>query len=340
MAVVSKGNILITSTGAKVSLVNAFRSAAHADGRKVLVSDITPQVDSASHADGFVDLPRSNDPGYLEVLLESCIHHEIALLVPTRDAELPLLAGANLTKRAKERHHELTVHVAQPKSVAICSDKLAFARFCNANGFFVQPPLSFEQACERLPVFARPLSGAGGRGVRIVRTQDELDSIATNFSEYIVTTLLDIRRPGNPEGMPEFTIDLLRDLTGKRHVGAVVRERVEVVDGESRLTRVVKRPDIEDLALRIGHVLQLVGHNTVQVIDAKGCLLLVEINARFGGACALGFKAGLNSPERLLAMLEGNPDALTPPQIVYGISMERIKVNGCFIEDIFSDAVI
>lgn len=332
-------NVLITSAAAKVPLVAAFRAAAHARGGKVLISDLSPQVETAAHADGFVSLPRSDDPSYPDKLLEACIREDIALLVPTRDAELAVLAGADLSAKAAARGMRLHAHVSSPESVALCRNKLAFARFCLAHDLPVQSPLSIEEARAALPVFARPSGGAGGRGILTVRTEGELDSIAATFNEYIVTALLSLRSPGNPEGAPEFTVDLLRDLSGEHHIGAVVRERVEVVNGESRITRVVQRPDIAALAERIGEALRLVGHNTVQVIDAPEGLLLVEINPRFGGACALGFKAGLHSPERLLAMLAGEGGALSPPVITCDIEMERVRDEGRFVEDVFRNAV-
>lgn len=311
--------VLITSAAAKVPLVESFVEAAHARGMRVLVSDLDRDALTAYFADGFVALPRADDPSFVEELRGACARENIALIVPTRDAELPIMASA------REALAPTRVLVSSPLAIEICADKRRFADFCAREALACLPHLSLEQARAALPVFIRPVKGAGGRGARKIDAQAELEDIAGDYENYVVNRWVRIWSRSAPQGCMEYTVDLLRDLEGERAIGAVARERLVVVDGESQEGRVVDRPDVVDLAVRAGERLKLIGHNTVQIIESSQGPLLVEINARFGGAANLGVRAGLDSPRRLLALLHDEKWALAAPKIAYGARLRRYK---------------
>lgn len=300
-------NVLILSAAAKVPLVRAFGEAAHARGGKVLAADLGPDNAALFEADGAVILPRSDAGGFADALANACAAHAVRLVVPTRDAELPVLAAASprLTSQG------VTALVAGAEALAICQDKRRFTAFCAAQGLATPRTYAPGEAPDRFPVFVRPVAGAGGQGARpIDRAQD-----VPAGAEFLVQAL---------ETDPEFTVDVLLDLTG-RPLQAVARSRLQVRAGEAVKSRVEDAPELEEQALALCAALGLVGHNVVQAFHAAGRPpRFIEVNPRFGGASNLSIRAGLASPERILQMVEGRgAEAAAPRPIAYGLTLLR-----------------
>lgn len=327
-----QGHVLVTSAAAKILLIESFRAALAGRGR-VYAGDLSPDAPARFAADGFVALKRSDAPDFASDLMAQCKALGVGFVVPTRDGELEAMAAA----RERFREAGIVLHVAASETIGICRDKRRFAAFCAARGLPVLPQLTLDEARAALPVFVRPARGAGGRGARLIETQADLEALAGDYESFIVNRRVAPYDRTTGAGAKEYTVDLLRDLDGAETIGAVVRERTRVVDGESQDSVVVDAPAIEAAARAAGEALGLVGHNTVQLFDDPDAgPLLIEVNPRFGGAANLGIRAGLDSPRRLLAMLSEDPrvraTALAPARIAIGLRMIRYK------SDLFLDA--
>lgn len=314
-------NVLITSAAAKVLLVQAFRDAPGIG--KVYAGDLNPDVAARHAADGMIELPRSDHPGFVKTLLEVATTRRIGLIVPTRDPELPILAAARTGFRAAG----VEIHVPSPQTIHLCQNKRLFAAFCAEKGLPTLPALTQAEARSRLqsgmPVFCRPITGAGGAGACRIDAEHQFPA---DWDGHIVTDLIETRKNTSAPGAIEYSVDLLRDLDGTRTIGVVVRTREDVQGGESQRSAVVLHPAIEAVAREAAEALGLVGHNTLQFFDDpdRGPLL-IEINPRFGGAGNLGIRAGLDSPRRLTGMLRNDPTAFASPEIAIGMRMLRYK---------------
>lgn len=307
-------NVLITSAAAKVLLVQAFQRAAARLGGRVLTTDMAASCAAGLFSDAHFKVKPINAEGALDELLLICATNEVRLIVPTRDGELAFFA------QHKQRFAAAGVAVLVPDlhRLRVCQDKRAFGQAIAAHGLGALPVL--DQPVTRFPAFVRPAEGAGGRGVRRIDDAAELATVG-NLTDYLVHPLI---------VAPEYSIDLLMDLDG-RALQAVVRERGQVVAGESRVSTVVRHDRLETDTLRLGEALGLVGHNTVQAFDDRERgLLFIEVNPRFGGASNCSIEAGLQSPDRLLALLDGDEGARAPRAIRYGLTMYR------YAQDVFS----
>ncbi|HVI33036.1 ATP-grasp domain-containing protein [Phenylobacterium sp.] len=300
-------NVLILSAAAKVPLVRAFAEAAHARGGRVLAADLGPDNAALFEADGAVILPRSDTRGFADALAAACAGHAVRLVVPTRDAELPVLAAA----RERLAEQGVTALVAGPDALATCQDKRRFTAACAAQGLATPRTYAPGEAPERFPVFVRPVTGAGGQGARRVDRAEDLPRGADLLVQALETD-------------PEYTVDVLLDLAG-RPLQAVARRRLQVRAGEAVKSRVEDAPELEEQALALCGALGLVGHNVVQAFHAPGRPpRFIEVNPRFGGASNLSIRAGLASPERILQMVEGRgAEAAAPRHVEYGLTMLR-----------------
>src|SRR2546426_615228 len=88
-------NVLITSASRKVPLVKAFQAALSVTGGgRVVAGDISALSPALYVADDGVLLPKSDSDGFLDEVLDVCKHHNVGVIVPTRDEELMLFAQA------------------------------------------------------------------------------------------------------------------------------------------------------------------------------------------------------------------------------------------------------
>ena len=307
-------NVLILSAAAKVLLVRAFQAAAR-PGR-VFAADLGPDNAALFEADGAVLLPRTDAPGFPGALAKACAHHGIGLVVPTRDADLPILAGLKAGFAALG----VTILVAEAAALATCQDKRAFVAFCAAHGFATPRTFAPSETPEAFPVFVRPATGAGGRGARRVDRAADLPA----DEDLLVQTF---------ETAPEWSVDVLMDLAG-RPLQAVPRRRLQVRDGEAVKSRTENVPALTEQSLALCAALGLVGHNVVQAFySPETGVRFVEINPRFGGASNLSIQAGLASPERILQMVAGDTaKAAAPRALTWDLTMLR------YSQDRFVDA--
>lgn len=284
-------NVAILSASRKVWLVQAFqRALAAIGGGRVWALDCDQQAAALQAADAAALSPRSDSAEYLDWLVLWCRREKISLLVPSRDAELALLAAAaDRFQRAGVR-----VVVSPPEAVAQCLDKHRFATVCRTLGFATPAEIT-DPATATFPLFVKPRRGQAGQGARRVDSSAELLELCFDPETQILQEFVTA---------PEYTIDVFIDWDGGL-VSAVPRERVKVVAGESVVGRTVRDEELADTAGRLVLALGLKAHVTVQAFRGPGLIQFIEVNPRFGGGAALGFAAGCPTPEWLVRQVRG-----------------------------------
>jgi carbamoyl-phosphate synthase large subunit len=240
-------------------------------------------------------LPRGDDPGFVEAMLEICGEHDIDVLVPTVDSELVPLADA----RDELEAAGTSVLVAPTRALRLCLDKWALMQV--ADGSVPIPrsaPLDddFDPGDFELPVLVKPRVGSGSRGVRRVDSWDALGAVRDR------SLLVQAHLPG-----PEYSLDVLARADGE--VRAVVpRERLRIDSGIAITSRTVHDEELEAIGARAVETVGITGVANVQVMrDAAGAPRLIEINPRFPGTMPLTVASGVNMPRLALGELLGDP---------------------------------
>lgn len=300
-------NVLILSAAAKVLLVRAFREAAPAFGGRVFAADLTADNAALFEADQALLLPPSASPAFGPALRQACATHDIKLVVPTRDGDLPILAALKPALAAQG----VVVLVPDASALSACQDKTAFAAFCADLGLATPRTFASGETPDAFPVFVRPRFGAGGRGARRIDRAADF----TPSGDLLVQAF---------EAAPEYSIDVLMSLSGLP-LQAVARRRLQVRDGEAVKSRTENAPALTEQSLKLCAALGLVGHNVVQAFySPETGVRFIEINPRFGGASNLAIQAGLASPERILQMVAGQDEAAARPRLIaHGLTMLR-----------------
>jgi carbamoyl-phosphate synthase large subunit len=277
----SRRNVLLSSAGRRVSLLGFLQDAVSAYGGRVVATDMSPLSSAFHRADAGELVPRCTDPEFVPVMLDLCERHDIGLVVPTIDTELPVLAGA------RERFAEVGTRavVAPPAAIDICSDKRRTHDWLVAEGF---PTVAQGTPAEvlaapddwRFPLIAKPARGSASIGVKRIDGAEDLVGAA---DDVVVQALA----PGH-----EYTVDVYVDLGGTV-VEAVPRRRIEVRAGEVSKGRTERHGAAMKVARRVAERLDgLRGPMNVQIFCDGEDVNVIEINPRFGGGYPLAHHAG------------------------------------------------
>ena len=283
-------NILVTSASRKVSLIRNFKKALDSKG-KIIAADINSESPALYFADDYLIVPRSDDPNFINFILDFCKNNHIGLIIPTRDEELSLFS------KNKKLFDEINVKimVSDVETIEICQDKLKFIDFCENNEFgipktYKSPDLITDAD---FPLFLKPVVGKSGIDTFKVDSFENLNEILSKNNDFIIQECVEAQ---------EYTVDLFADFQGSV-ISAVPRQRVRVWGGESLVTRTVKNEKIINQSVRLAQKLKLKGHNTIQCFFDGENVKFIEINPRFGGAASISFEAGANSAEFLIKLL-------------------------------------
>jgi len=295
-------NVLISSAGRRVALIEAFRADLAELGLEGEVyandmSDLSAAWHTATEA---FSVPACGSPDFVDRMLAICRQNQIALLVPTIDPELPIL-GAHRDAFAAIG---TTVHCSSPETLAIGGDKLATHRWLTQAGL---PTVRQANPADVIanpdawawPVLAKPVHGSSSRGVGFVDDPAALARIAAR-EPYLVQSIA----PGQ-----EYTVSCYVDRQGRGRC-AVPRKRLETRAGEVSKGMTVRSEALEELALRACESLPGAwGAMNIQIFhDAStGTLNIIELNPRFGGGYPLAWQAGARYPKWLIEETLGLP---------------------------------
>ena len=247
---------------------------------QVFAGDTNPAALAQYVADQFWEMPPTTDD-MLERITAGCRDRGIGVVIPTRDGELAFWAR----HRAALQDTGIHVIVSDAASIERCIDKLAFARFGRQHDLPVVPASGDLAEINAPRYVVKERFGAGSAKIGI-----DLDAAAA---------VAHARRLEQPVFQPcvsgrEISADAWIDRH-HRVKGVVLRWRELIEHGESQVTTTFRDADLEARAAHVLEALQLRGPVVLQaIIDERGAMRVIEVNARFGGASTSGIAAGLD----------------------------------------------
>ncbi len=293
-------NILILSAGRRVELVNCFKAARDRlkiDG-DIVACDCSNLAPALYFADVRCQVPRiSDNDGYVSSIIKICKEHRIALIVPTIDTELLLLAKR---REEIEQATDARVLISDLDVIKVCRDKTNTQRWLEDHGFLVPKMIKdedIESGNVSYPVFIKPLDGSSSINAFKADNKDEIDTFRELIGEgqYIIQDFM--------EGT-EYTVDCFSDFDS-RIVTIVPRIRIATRSGEIAKGRIVRDVAIIEDVKRLLTELRPIGHITIQCMRTDSGLEYIEINPRFGGGAPMSIMAGADSCENLYRLLMG-----------------------------------
>ena len=285
-------NIIITSVGRRVSLVEIFKkeiTKIFPEG-KVFVVDYQPELSAACKvADGFFSIPLVSDNLYTEKLLHICEENNVSLIIPTIDTELKLLSEKENVFLEKN----IKVVISSVNFVEKCRNKYKIHEFFKENGIEIAEEYSKEDYS--LPLFIKPFDGSRSIDTFLIKHKEDFTDYHFKneklmFLEYLDHTEFD-----------EYTCDLYYD---KQHnlKCAVPRKRIEVRDGEVSKGKTEKNSIVSYIRKHLNYIDGARGCLTVQFFKHKKNerIVGIEVNPRFGGGFPLTYFSGANYAKWLI----------------------------------------
>ena len=310
-------NVLLTTVSGRSHFVDFWRTALGDRGR-VLAADASGLAPALQRAHEAFVVPRFNDPAYVDAILQICVQHDVRLLVPATDAELPVIDARRADLLAVG-----TVPVVSDRAVLdVCLDKLAMHGFLVEHGLDAPTTLvtladarqSVAAGDLSFPLVVKPRWGSGSLLLSFPTDDAELE-LSARLTERVLartrlaggateagrTVLFQPRIPGD-----EYGLDVVNDLDG-RYVGTLVRRKLKMSGGRTEQAVTMSHPGLERLGATLGRAL---GHRGVLDCDVMvdgGRCLVIDLNARFGGGYAFSHLAGADVPSAMLAWATDAP---------------------------------
>ncbi len=334
-------NVLITAAGNVFmpGTMACLRNNGERDLR-LIGADMSDDPTILQMCDAAYQVPRGNDPSYVDALLEICRKEKIDVLLPIMSVELNALA------ENRERFAEIgtIVSVSDPEALVIANDKRQLLDFLREQGlpcadyYAVKSKDELLESVRKLGypekrVCVKATNGSGSRGFRIldagisrydmflhekpsagvVRLED-LTAIleeADEFPELLVMEYL----PGT-----EYSVDLLADHGKVLFNGCRRSMRMEnsiMLDAE-----IVDAPAVLDLCAEVTSKLGLDGNIGFDLRErADGTPLIMECNPRITAGIPYFALAGINLPYLCVKHLLG--EELPACKLKYGTIVKR-----------------
>lgn len=309
-------NVILTCAGRRNYLVKFFQEAI-ANRGFVFASDVSANAAALQEADKAFVLPPVKHSDYFDTLLDICKQHEIRLLIPLIDAELPLLA----TQRERFLKVGILPVISSPEVVDICCDKWLTYKFLQESSIPVPKTyLSLAEARKALeqgeidfPLIIKPRWGSASIGIVYAEDDEEIE-LGYRFLEKLIprTNLADASQNDPQRSIliqellfgQEYGLDIVNDLKGS-YITTFVKRKLSMVGGETAQAMTVEDEQLKKLGELIGQKLGHIGNLDCDVIVNQNGYYLLEMNHRFGGGYPFSHIAGANIPAALIAWANG-----------------------------------
>jgi carbamoyl-phosphate synthase large subunit len=299
-----------------VDIVRAFQDALDEGPHtgRVLISDAGEASPTRFVADGIVELPTVDDPGYPSVVVDVCRREQVRALLPLTDLD-PVLLSELAPQLAA---NGTAVFLPEPQVALGCQDKWECHQMLQAAGL-PSPPTwlagSVDLDTLPYPMLLKPRLGFAARHIYRAANPEEL-AFFERYSplESVYQQALD---------GTEISTDCLGDLHG-RALGAIPRSMMQAKGGEQVKGESLDDPQIVALAVRTVETLGLRGPSCIQCFRKDGEIQgITDINTRFGGGFPLPLAAGGGYPELIVRMAAGEEPASRVGAHRAGVVMTR-----------------
>jgi carbamoyl-phosphate synthase large subunit len=307
--------ILVTGTGGRsvgAGILHALMRVDDTVRRRwyTVATDADPFSWGLYVADHNALVPPASAPGYLDRIRELIAVHSLAAVIPGTEPEAALLAA---------HRDELPVPVIANDSrlMPLMTDKRKAEAKLKEMGLNFIPSYPWSQNEHAIseygfPLVVKPTRGTGGsRGVHLVTSQSELESLAP----FIRTESVPIVQPYLGDAGSEYTVGILSDKSGNVIDSIVIRRNLiglSLLDSKSYQGRtaaistgisqgfVVRHQEIQEFCEDLAKRLSSRGPLNVQLRVHHGEFYVFEIHPRFSGTTPIRASAGFNEPDILL----------------------------------------
>ncbi|MBC7196469.1 MAG: ATP-grasp domain-containing protein [Deferribacterales bacterium] len=316
-------NILILSCGTRNKIVQYFKKELDNRGQ-VMATDCSKLAPALYDADKYFIVPRMNDDGYLDVILNICIENKINGILSLIDPELSLLA------KNKEAFLEIgTIPIISNYDlVEMCFDKYKFYQFLIKNSFktirsYVDKEMFYKDIDAGLieyPVFVKPVRGSASININKVTTKEEIELLFNRYDNLMIQEFID--------GI-EYGVDAYIDIISSEPVAIFTKEKIKMRAGETDKSVSIKDENLFNLIKKFIKLAEFKGIIDIDIFKVNGEYYISEVNPRFGGGYPHAYECGVNIPRMIINNLEGKTNQDVTGQYdedVYMMKFNEVKI--------------
>lgn len=294
------GNLLVTSAGRRVKIIQYFKQSLSRLGRKVVATDCDVNAAALYFADEFEIVPRINNVTYISILLEICKSHNIKGIVSLIDPELELLAE----NRSKFDEQGIELVLSPLDMVKYSFDKKETYNYLCELDIPGVPTYSDIDLVKSLlndgmlnfPLVLKPGKGSASIGLYIVNDEKELVNRFYSENDFIIQPFFKDR---------EYGIDVYIDMINGKLVDIFIKEKLNMRAGETDKSVSIHNRDIEKLIKEFISKSNFFGPIDIDCFEYDGKYYISEINPRFGGGYPHAYEMECNFMEYIINNLNG-----------------------------------
>jgi carbamoyl-phosphate synthase large subunit len=271
-------NLLLLSTGRRVSLIQALRKAAatleiplHITG-----TEMNPDTASLQFCDNFHIVERTGTPEFNQTLNGILKKDKIDAILPGNDIDLEYLINHPLDFSGKILFPGESIKPFLRKSTSI-------EAFSEA-GLKTPKVFQNDESVDVFPVIIKEDDGYGSVNQYIAGTKAALTEAIPLVKKPFIQEFI--------KGV-EYTIDVFSEHDGSP-VNLVIRERSRIRAGVSDVGITRDIPELEHIVFRASKHFHLAGPWNIQCIKQNDQFYFLEVNPRFSGGIPLTIAAGCN----------------------------------------------
>lgn len=280
-------NILVTSAGRRVKIIEYFKKALQPVNGKVITTDCDINAPAIHFADEFEIVPRIDNPDYINILINLCEKYSIEAVVSLIDPELELLAK----HKKLFDDNNITLVLSPLEAVDIAFDKYETYHYLNNKGIPAVPTYNSLDEIQDLldenvlsyPLVVKPSKGSASIGLYIVHNKSELIEAFHKFEGQIVQPFYKDK---------EFGIDVYIDMVNGELVDLFIKEKIRMRAGETDKSNSIHNEKVEKLVKDTIHHTNFSGPIDIDCFEYRGEYYISEINPRFGGGYPHAYELG------------------------------------------------
>ncbi len=284
-------NYLMLSVGRRGELMKNFRASME-KGSRIIATDNSPYAPAIYFADKQYIVPKIDEPGYMDTILDICRKEQIHAVTTFIDPEIMLLA------ENRERFAEAGIEVLAPytETAKLCFNKYEMFKYLRAKGIrtvmtwgtFGEVKAALDAGEVSLPVFVKPRTGSGSVGARKVLDIETLRAAFEQDPGLIAQELM------TGEGCFDLDADVYVDTISHKPVSIFSKRKISTTIGGANKTISFKDQRLFDFVTEALGAFEFNGPIDVDFFCKNGEYYLSEVNPRFGGAYLHAYGAGVD----------------------------------------------
>lgn len=280
-------NILVTSVGRRVKIVEYIKNVIAPIKGKVIATDCNPNAPALYFADKYEIVPRINETEYINTIIKICKNNNITGVISLIDPELELLASL----REEFETHSIQLILSPVEIVKIAFDKFETYNYLYNKGIPAVPTYNDLATVDKLlenksisfPLVVKPAKGSASLGINIVSNIYELNEAFNKHKEQVVQPFYKDK---------EFGIDVYVDMVNGKLIDLFIKEKLNMRAGETDKSLSVHNDQIEVLVKELISKTNFSGPIDIDCFEYNGNYYISEINPRFGGGYPHAYEMG------------------------------------------------